>query len=158
MFSPAMKLPFVKKLDNSSKYEIDDIYVLYFDGCSKGNPGPGGAGAVLYKNDEEIWSDCVFVGNRVTNNLAEYTGLILGLNHTANQPHIKRLFVKGDSQLVVKQMRGEYKVNSSNLIELHKNAKLLASVFEKIEYEHVYRQNNKRADALSNDGLLKNVK
>ena len=56
MFSPAMKLPLIKKSDNSSKYEIDDIYVLYFDGCSKGNPGPGGAGAVLYKNDEEIWS------------------------------------------------------------------------------------------------------
>ena len=139
------------------KVEADN-YVLYFDGCSKGNPGPGGAGAVLYKNDEEIWSDCVFVGNKVTNNVAEYTGLIIGLTHVATQPYIKTLFVKGDSLLVIKQMKGEYKVTSSNLLELYKKSKILSTSFEKIEYEHVYRQNNKRADALSNDGLLKNIK
>jgi len=151
MFSPVIKLPL--PLTN----EVDSIYTLYFDGCCKGNPGPGGAGAVLYKNDEEIWSESIFVGDKVTNNIAEYTGLLTGLQYVVNQGQIKRLFVKGDSLLVIKQMRGEFKVNSTNLIELFARAKSLSSnsFFDKIEFEHVYRDKNKRADELSNEGLLK---
>jgi ribonuclease HI len=56
-------------------------YKLFFDGCSKGNPGLAGAGAVIYNNDQEIWSDSFFVGDKITNNYAEYSGLILGLLH-----------------------------------------------------------------------------
>ena len=151
MFSPVIKLHL--PLTN----EVESIYTLYFDGCCKGNPGPGGAGAVLYKNDEEIWSESLFVGDKVTNNIAEYTGLLTGLQYVVNQGQIKRLFVKGDSLLVIKQMRGEFKVNSTNLIELFARAKSLSSTsfFDKIEFEHVYRDKNKRADELSNQGLLK---
>jgi ribonuclease HI len=151
MFSPVIKLPL--PLTN----EVESIYTLYFDGCCKGNPGPGGAGAVLYKNDEEIWSESLFVGDKVTNNIAEYTGLLTGLQYVVNQGQIKTLFVKGDSLLVIKQMRGEFKVNSTNLIELFARAKSLSSssFFDKIEFEHVYRDKNKRADELSNQGLLK---
>ena len=151
MFSPVIKvpLPFTN--------EVESIYTLYFDGCCKGNPGPGGAGAVLYKNDKEIWSESIFVGDKVTNNIAEYTGLLTGLQYVVNQGQIKTLFVKGDSLLVIKQMRGEFKVNSTNLIELFARAKSLSSnsFFDKIEFEHVYRDKNKRADELSNEGLLK---
>ena len=68
---------------------------------------------------------------------------------------IKNLTVNGDSQLVIKQMNNVYKVNSENLIEMHKIAKHLQQSFESISYNHVYRKDNKRADALSNDGLLK---
>ena len=64
--------------------------------------------------------------------------------------------VKGDSQLVIKQMRGEYKVNSANILELHNTVKALANKLDSVDYEHVYRNENKRADALSNEGLLKN--
>jgi ribonuclease HI len=53
--------------DDSKNSECQ--FILYFDGCCKGNPGPGGAGSVLYKNDKEIWSDCMFVGEKVTNNM-----------------------------------------------------------------------------------------
>lgn len=149
MFSPVIKLPFAVA---TAKHH--ENYVLFFDGCCKGNPGPGGAGAVLYKDGLEIWSDCSFVGKNVTNNIAEYTGLILGLNQAA-KVGIKQLTVNGDSQLAIKQMTGVYKVNSENLIELYKTAKQLEKSFDSISYNHVYRKDNKRADELSNDGLLK---
>jgi ribonuclease HI len=154
MFSPVIKLPFVRELTNQNINE-NFTYKLYFDGCSKGNPGPGGAGAVLYKNNEEIWSDCVFVDKNTTNNISEYTGLIIGMTQ-AFKMGIKSLIVNGDSQLVIKQMKGLYKVKSERLIELHKSAKLLETNFDVIEYNHIFRKDNKRADELCNCGLLKN--
>jgi ribonuclease HI len=149
MFSPVIKLPFAIAIPKHP-----ENHTLFFDGCCKGNPGPGGAGAVLYKDGLEIWSDCTFVGKKVTNNIAEYTGLIIGLKQAVNMK-IKHLTVNGDSQLVIKQMTGLYKVNSENLIEMYKTAKQLEKSFESISYNHVYRKDNKRADELSNDGLLK---
>lgn len=132
----------------------EDNFVIYFDGCCKGNPGPGGAGSVLYKNEQEIWYDCMFVGEKVTNNIAEYSGLLMGLQFATKQSNIKNLIIKGDSQLVIKQMRGEYKVNSENIKELFKKAKEYEKMFESVQYLHVYRKDNKRADELSNKGLL----
>ena len=132
---------------------MEDQYTMHFDGCSKGNPGVAGAGAVIYKNDIEIWSNSKYVGDKETNNVAEYTGILIGMNAALDQ-NIKNIHVKGDSQLVIKQMRGEYKVKSANLLQLFNQAKRLELNFEKITYEHVYRSDNKRADVLSNDGLL----
>jgi ribonuclease HI len=126
--------------------------ILYFDGCSKGNPGPAGAGAVIYKNGEEIWADKIFVGVNETNNVAEYSSLLLGLNEAHNMD-IKELLVRGDSLLVIKQMKGEYKVNSESLRILYNKAKELETMFDSIEYEHIYRSNNTRADQLANEGL-----
>lgn len=131
-----------------------DIYEMYFDGCSKGNPGSSGAGAVIYKNGEEIWSNSYFVGENATNNVAEYFGLIRGLKR-AIKMNIHHLSVKGDSQLIIKQMTGQYQVKSESMVELYNIAKELETRFENISYEHVYRKYNKRADQLSNDGLLK---
>ena len=130
-----------------------DLYTLFFDGCSKGNPGKSGAGAVLYKNDIETWSQSYFVGEKQTNNYAEYIGLIIGLEAAVEQ-NITHMTVKGDSLLVIKQMRGEYNVSSPNIIDLYKRAKELSSKIRTIEFIHVYRAYNKRADALSNDGIL----
>ena len=128
-------------------------YKLFFDGCSKGNPGLAGAGAVIYNNEnQEIWSGSNFVGERATNNQAEYEGLILGLKKAIDL-NIKYLLVKGDSQLVIQQMTGKYKCNSPNLIDLFENAKILETNFENIEYNHVLRHLNKRADELSNQAL-----
>ena len=149
MFSPVIKLPLAIVIAKAQ-----DNYVLFFDGCCKGNPGPGGAGAVIYNNGIEIWSDCEFVGKKITNNIAEYTGLIIGLKHAAKLG-IKNIAVNGDSQLVIKQMNGIYKVTSENLVELYKMAKQLQQSFDNISYNHVYRKDNKRADELSNQGLLK---
>jgi len=139
--------------DEECKYEKEETpYVLYFDGCSKGNPGLGGAGAVLYKDGEEVWGSSQLVGEKVTNNVAEYSGLIMGLNEVFTR-NIKKIIVRGDSQLVIKQMKGEYKVKSSSLVEYYQQAKLLESYFDKIVFEHVYRNKNKRADELSNMAL-----
>ena len=139
--------------DEECKYEKEEsTYILYFDGCSKGNPGLGGAGAVLYKDGEELWGSSQLVGEKVTNNVAEYCGLIMGLQEVFTR-NIKTVVVRGDSQLVIKQMKGEYKVKSSSLVEYYQQAKLLEKYFDKIVFEHVYRDKNKRADELSNMAL-----
>jgi ribonuclease HI len=128
------------------------MHTLFFDGCSKGNPGRAGAGAVIYDaSGNEVFAESVFAGYSTTNNEAEYTGLILGLN-AALKCGIVELQVRGDSQLVIRQMQGKYRVNSPKLVPLHQCATTLASKFAKIDYEHVYRDKNQRADALSNVG------
>lgn len=130
------------------------MHTLFFDGCSKGNPGRAGAGAVIYDaSNNEVFAESVFAGYSATNNEAEYTGLILGLN-TALKQGITELHVRGDSQLVIRQMQGKYKVNSPKLAPLYQCAVTLASKFDKIDYEHVYRDSNARADALSNTGAI----
>ena len=130
-----------------------ETYKLEFDGCSKGNPGRAGAGAVLYEGSREIWSDAKYVGDKETNNVAEYTGLIMGL-HEALRRNISRLLVRGDSELIIKQMNGQYAVKSENIRHYHQAAKDLANQFKWIEFRHVYRKDNARADELSNKGLL----
>ena len=134
--------------------EQEDIYEMYFDGCSKGNPGLSGAGAVIYKNGEEIWANSYFVSDNATNNVSEYFGLIRGLKR-AIKMNIHCLIVKGDSLLIIKQMTGKYKVKSESMLELYNIAKKMEEEFENISYEHVYRKYNKRADELSNEGILK---
>ena len=139
------------------------MYTLFFDGCSKGNPGRSGAGAVIYFNDnindvgvgDEIWAEASFVGVKETNNVAEYQGLIRGLDR-AVKIGVRHLTVKGDSKLIIEQMKGNYQVKSANLMLHYSKAKKLASEtnFDKIEFIHVYRKENKRADELSNQGLL----
>ena len=130
-------------------------FKMNFDGCSKGNPGNSGAGAVIYNNlNNEIWNNSVYVGDNTTNNVAEYLGCILGLEQCVNL-EIKNLIIEGDSQLIIKQLLGEYKVKSETMIPLYEKATTLLKFFDNIEIKHVYRKFNKRADELSNLGLLK---
>jgi ribonuclease HI len=139
--------------NKKEKYIVTDIeYLLQFDGCSKGNPGKAGSGAVIYKNKIELWGKSLFVGNKNTNNEAEYTGLIIGLEEAIDMG-IKNLCVEGDSLLVINQMTGKYKVKSENLILLYDQAKELEKKFDVIIYNHIYRHLNKRADELSNLAL-----
>jgi ribonuclease HI len=126
-------------------------YTLNFDGASKGNPGLSGAGMVIYKNNEEIWSSCKFIGYK-TNNQAEYSALIFGLKGALTLG-ITSLSVLGDSLLVINQVNNIYKVNSACLHDLYKEAQSLKTQFDFIEFNHVYRENNKRADELSNLAL-----
>lgn len=132
--------------------ETETEYLMQFDGCSKGNPGKAGSGAVIYKNKNEIWGKSLFIGDKNTNNEAEYIGLIIGLEEALNMG-IQNLNVEGDSLLIIKQMKGEYKVKSENLYKLYEKAKKLEEQFISISYNHVYRDKNKRADALSNMAL-----
>jgi len=162
---------FLKMLPKISKtikqIATTDVVIKYsfklkFDGCSKGNPGLAGAGAVLYFTDddnddsaslEEIWATSQFVGAKATNNEAEYMGLIIGLKR-AIEMNIKELNVEGDSLLVIKQMLGEYNVKSENLFKLYNEAKECQKQFKNITFTHIYRNQNKRADQLSNLAIL----
>ena len=155
-FSTKPTLPNLKlKMDEKSAKIFPEIeYKLQFDGCSKANPGISGAGAVIYKFNKEISTQIKFVGNNATNNAAEYTGLIIGLKEAINLG-IKVLTVEGDSMLVIKQMKGEYKVKSSNLVNLYNEAKSLEKEFDIVIFKHIYRENNKRADELSNLAISK---
>ncbi len=132
---------------------------LYFDGCSKGNPGPAGSGAMI-KYDNENMNDislCEYVGN-TTNNVAEYKGLILGLKYFKDNLNIKHLTIKGDSMLVIHHMTGKYKVKSPNLLPLYNEAKELIQSIKNVEnidilFLYIPREENKEADHLANMGL-----
>jgi ribonuclease HI len=133
-----------------------NLYIMRFDGCSKGNPGIAGAGAVIYYDNQELWGDHFFVGEKYTNNHAEYAGLILGLQQ-AFEMNIQNLHVEGDSLLVINQMKGIYKCKSPNLMDLYDKAKVLEKNFESITFTHILRNLNTRADELSNLAIQKYI-
>lgn len=127
---------------------------LHFDGGSRGNPGPAGYGMVLSAEDgTPLVTIGSYVGN-ATNNVAEYRGLIRGMEE-ALKLGATRLRVVGDSELVIRQMRGEYKVRNAGLKPLFDRADELASKFSSIEFEHTRRHNNSLADKLANLAMNK---
>ena len=125
------------------------MYTLFFDGCSKGNPGIAGCGAVLY-NDiyNEIWTGNHYLGHN-TNNVSEYNGLIMGLTQSVAM-EFKELVVKGDSLLIINQMKGEYQVKSKKILPYYNTAKKLEEKIGNVTFIHVKRDENKRADELAN--------
>lgn len=133
--------------------------MLQFDGGSRGNPGPAGAGAVICSVDsdgeagKELWIGRVWLGER-TNNYAEYSGLICGLK-AAQKLAIPKLVIQGDSTLVVKQIRGEYRVKEPTLKILHKKATQLLENFEDFRIDYIPRAENSRADGLANEAMDK---
>jgi ribonuclease HI len=148
-----IRLPSITPPTNSQpKIYPSTEFVLYFDGCSKGNPGRAGIGAVIYKNGIEHWAVCRYIGNKRTNNEAEYCALILGLQ-SAIEEDIKRLSVCGDSLLVINQVNKVYKVKNQNLLDMYDEVVKLKTHFDYIDFNHVYRKDNKRADQLSNLAL-----
>lgn len=152
-----IKLEFKKYItqtddNNINSYTDTNKYILNFDGCSKGNPGASGAGGVIYKNGKEILNYSVFLGNNVTNNESEYKSLSIGIDK-AIELNIKKLIVKGDSQLVINQVLGKYMVNNKNLKEIYNLIKRKIKFFDDISFNHVYRKFNKRSDELANNAL-----
>ncbi len=125
---------------------------LHFDGGSRGNPGPAAYGWVLFDPDgEEHEADGVKIGT-ATNNVAEWTGLLRGLEH-ARDRGIRTLSIRGDSELVVKQVTGVYKVKNETLKPLAEQVKALIRGFERVDVKHVYRADNARADAVANEAM-----
>jgi ribonuclease HI len=125
---------------------------LYCDGAARGNPGPAGAGAVIVNPAGHIVAKVgKFLGEE-TNNVAEYMGLILGLKR-AKAMGIKELEVLADSELVVKQVIGEYAVKAEHLRPLHAEAVALFKGFDQIEIRHIPREENGQADAMSNRAI-----
>ncbi|MDX1611297.1 MAG: ribonuclease HI family protein [Candidatus Thermoplasmatota archaeon] len=123
---------------------------IHFDGASRGNPGPAGAGAVVELGGREtVLSKHL---GKATNNEAEYEGLLLGLSF-AQQEGARRVVVRVDSQLIVRQLKGEYKVRAGNLKSLHRKASGLLSSFETSEVAWVPRERNGKADQAANQAL-----
>lgn len=132
----------------------EKTYLLRFDGGSRGNPGLAGAGMVLYNpdNNEEIWCGWKFLEEKATNNEAEYTGLLVGLQ-CAQSLGIKKLLVEGDSELIVKQLHGIYQVKAEGLQVLNSACKKIIDSFEFFRVSHIPRAENKRADELANQAM-----
>src|SRR5216684_1959275 len=122
------------------------------DGGSRGNPGPASYGVVIRDPRGEIVARLKKYIGRTTNNVAEYYGLIAALDY-AHANSIKALGIESDSELLVKQMRGQYKVKSADLQPLFERAKKMSQAFESFRIDHVYREQNREADALANAAL-----
>jgi len=122
------------------------------DGGSRGNPGPASYGVVIRDARGEIVATLKKYIGRTTNNVAEYYGLIAALDY-AQSHGIRALRVESDSELLVQQMRGRYKVKSADLRPLFERAKKMSQSFESFRIEHVYREQNREADALANEAL-----
>lgn len=125
---------------------------LFTDGAARGNPGPAGAGAVIVSAEGHIVAKVgKFLGDS-TNNVAEYMGLIIGLKR-AKAMGIKELEVLCDSELLVKQLSGEYAVKADHLRPLHDEAQQLLKGFQWILVRHIPREQNVQADAMSNRAI-----
>lgn len=124
--------------------------IIHTDGASSGNPGPAGIGIVI-KTDNETFTISDYIGI-TTNNVAEYTALIKALE-TAKAKGIRSIDVFMDSELIVKQLKGEYKVKNQGLQPLYKKVKQLLKSFDRHTIKHVPRDSNKEADALSKQAI-----
>jgi ribonuclease HI len=122
------------------------------DGGSRGNPGPASYGVVIRDPRGQVVAKLKKYIGRNTNNVAEYYGLIAALDY-AQQHGIRALQVQSDSELLVRQMRGQYKVKSPELRPLFERARKMAQAIDAFKIEHVYREQNAEADALANEAL-----
>jgi len=125
---------------------------LYTDGAARGNPGPAGAGAVIISPNGHIVAKVGKYLGETTNNVAEYTGLIMGLKR-AKAMGLRELEVFADSELVVKQLNGEYQVKADHLRPLFEEAQALLKGFPEIEVRHISREENTQADEMSNRAI-----
>jgi ribonuclease HI len=129
-----------------------NIFVAYVDGASRGNPGPASYAVILHGPDGATRFEAGKYIGRATNNVAEYYGLITALDYAAAHG-IDRLLVRSDSELLVRQMQGRYKVKSPDLRPLYERARKQAHGFAYFAIEHVPREQNREADELANLAL-----
>ncbi len=129
-----------------------DWLTAHCDGGSRGNPGPAGYGAVIEDTDGRIVARLSEYLGKQTNNYAEYAGLLAVLGWALKNGH-KRMHVLSDSELMVKQMRGQYKVANPGLKPLWEEARRLAGQLDGFDLKHTLRNGNKEADKLANDAM-----
>ena len=127
-------------------------YRANIDGGSRGNPGPASYGVVIRDPRGQVIAKLKKYIGRSTNNVAEYYGLIAALDY-AQQHSIRALRIESDSELLVRQMRGQYKVKSPELRPLYERARKMVQAFDTFKIDHVYREQNAEADALANEAL-----
>jgi len=128
------------------------MIVAYIDGGARGNPGPAGYGVRIESRDGAVLDELHGALGVATNNVAEYNGLLAALRWAVEHDE-RRVHIRADSELLVKQMRGEYKVKNPGLQPLYVRARLLAAELDDVTFEHVRRELNKEADRLSNLGM-----
>lgn len=128
-------------------------HLLQFDGASDPNPGPSAGGAVLFHpgTTDPVFERYEFIPH-ATNNEAEYNGLIIGLQEAADAG-IKNLLIEGDSNLIINQFAGTWKIKAENLASLHKKARALLTHFDFVAIKHIPREKNVHADRLTNEGV-----
>ena len=129
----------------------DEVFTIHTDGASRGNPGPAGAGVMIYKGDKMVEGLAQYLG-RKTNNQAEYNALIMGLERAAELGATK-VVARTDSELMVMQIKGVYKVKNPRLKKLFARVSELINKFDSFEIEHVYREENWKADQLANRAI-----
>ena len=137
-------------LKGSHHIHENECYLLQFDGKAEPNPGRASGGAILYsQNKEPLYETGEYI-EFATNNVAEYTGLIIGLR-LALEMGFTKLLVEGDSQLVIFQIQGKWKVKNENIQKYNKEVRNLVSQFEFIACRHICREFNKEADRITNE-------
>ena len=134
-----------------------DLIVVNVDGASKGNPGESGIGVAIFDKDLNLINEaCDYLGV-ATNNVAEYKALILGIK-LSTKYNAKRVLFKADSELMVKQIKGEYRVKNAQLKLLFTEAQSLLKKLPNWKIMHVPREENKEADLLANKGVEMSIK
>jgi ribonuclease HI len=128
---------------------------IFSDGGARGNPGPAGAGVVIKAEDEVVAKISKYLGE-ATNNQAEYTAILMGLER-AKELKAKEIEAVMDSELACKQLNGEYKVKDPELAKLYIKIWNLTHEFEQVVFKHVKREFNKEADALVNQAIDENI-
>ena len=128
------------------------MIVAYIDGGARGNPGPAGYGVRIQSADGTLLDELYGALGIATNNVAEYNGLLAALQWAIDHD-AQRVHIRADSELLVKQLRGEYKVKNSGLRPLYVRARLLVAQLDDVKFEHVRREFNTEADRLSNLGI-----
>lgn len=126
--------------------------IVSCDGASRGNPGPAGIGVQITDEDGEVLAEIARGLGEATNNVAEYTAVIEGLS-LAEELGAKTVTLRSDSQLLINQLIGRYRVKSPHLEPLHRQVRSIAAGFERISFEHVPREENREADELANVGV-----
>lgn len=126
--------------------------IVACDGASRGNPGPAGIGVEITTEDGEVVAEIARGIGETTNNVAEYTAVIEGLELAA-ELGVRTLTLRSDSQLLINQLTGRYRVKAPHLQPLHRRARSIAAGFERISFEHVPREKNVEADRLANEGV-----
>lgn len=146
-FAPQLKIDNIRSIDDLNT-TLSDV-IIYSDGGSRGNPGPSAAGFVIMNKDGEVVCEGGAYLNHTTNNVAEYEAVYLGLEK-AQELGVKRIDFRVDSQLVVNQLNGVYKIKNLDLRPIHDRIVELSQQFEKVTYAHVLREYNQLADGVVN--------
>jgi ribonuclease HI len=129
------------------------VLTIHTDGASRGNPGDAAYAYVISREGSVLIEEAGCLG-QMTNNQAEYTALVRALEHALEMGAEHRLLIYSDSELMVKQMKGEYRVKNEELRELYEQARNLTRRFQgQVLFQHVRRAHNTRADALCNEVL-----